>query len=738
MKYEAEIDLRNANTSHALMVELVGCDRRVLDVGCAAGDLGRVLKRRGCRVAGVEADRAAADAAEKVLDEVLHGDVNDLDLVRHFGKESFDVVVFGDVLEHLADPVPVLRKVRPLLAAGGSVVASIPNVAHGAVRLALLKGDFDYRPLGLLDSTHLRFFTRASLHEVFREAGMVPVDVRRTTAGVFDTEIGLRQSDFEQGVVDAVEGDPESTTYQFVLRAVPEDSPDAIGRPAPQAPPPRAANTRVGVWARVDPDDLGAALVLRVTHAELTRRLRGGAVRCFSAGDDVRPSPHDGGLPVEALGPWSAERARALAGELDCVVLTGELPPATDADRDGGTRPAQFLLNGLGPANDADCPVLWSAVRLPDGAGQPLPAATAGSAYGAVLDEAPARVPVAPPGEGVTAVPDPLFLVPRLLRPDALARRLEFARMMGWFPTDGEAVVVEVDATLLPHAEAVGRALDSAVTGGGASVVLLGRDRRQAAGGDAVAAIAGAMSAPGYRVPGDALVDDVAAVVAGAAAVAARSPLTLTLALAYGVPAAHVDLGGDPTRSPIAAVTGDAGVVATRAEDLARLLDRDRFAPPAAGVVAALQARLDAHFDRLAAIADSAAAARSRTPDSRPVLPPSEYVAAMELAHRRMQQRLDAERRAVAEHLGGLRRRHREELAGSKAELERLRAERVDLEVRLERATADSGLRDECEERLRRDLAGVVAELEALKGIRVLRLLRPARAVYARLRGSRL
>jgi hypothetical protein len=108
------------------------------------------------------------------------------------------------------------------------VVASIPNIAHGSVRLALLAGRFDYQQLGLLDSTHVRFFTRSSIEDLFREAGMVPIDVRRTTAGFFDTPVPVSPSEFAPEVVHAVQADPESSTYQFVLRAVADDAEAAV------------------------------------------------------------------------------------------------------------------------------------------------------------------------------------------------------------------------------------------------------------------------------------------------------------------------------------------------------------------------------------------------------------------------------------------------------------------------------------------------------------------------------
>src|SRR5215210_6512072 len=230
LRYDTDVDLSNRNNSHTLMVELVGGTKRVLDVGCATGYLAEALVERGCTVSGLEYDAEAAEEARPHLERLVIGDIETLDVAEAFGDDRFDVIVFGDVLEHLRDPLAALRKTRPLLADRGSVVASIPNIAHGSVRLALLAGRFDYQPLGLLDSTHIRFFTRSSVEDLFREAGFVPIDVRRTTAGFFDTPVPVSEAEFAPEVVDAVLADPESSTYQFVLRAVLDDAEAAVSK----------------------------------------------------------------------------------------------------------------------------------------------------------------------------------------------------------------------------------------------------------------------------------------------------------------------------------------------------------------------------------------------------------------------------------------------------------------------------------------------------------------------------
>jgi 2-polyprenyl-3-methyl-5-hydroxy-6-metoxy-1,4-benzoquinol methylase len=229
-RYDTDVDLSNRNNSHTLMVELVGGTKRVLDVGCATGYLAEALGERGCTVWAVESDAEAAEEARPHVEHLVLGDVESMDFLGAFGDQRFDVIVFGDVLEHLRDPLAVLRNARRLLADRGSIVASIPNIAHGSVRLALLAGRFDYQDLGLLDSTHVRFFTRSSVEGMFRDAGLVPIDVRRTTAGFFDTPVPVRESEFAPEVVDAVRADPESATYQFVLRAVPDDADAAVAK----------------------------------------------------------------------------------------------------------------------------------------------------------------------------------------------------------------------------------------------------------------------------------------------------------------------------------------------------------------------------------------------------------------------------------------------------------------------------------------------------------------------------
>jgi 2-polyprenyl-3-methyl-5-hydroxy-6-metoxy-1,4-benzoquinol methylase len=168
--YAERVAAHGLGGSHALILAEVTPGSRVLDVGCASGYLAAEATARGCTVVGFERDPAAAALAEAWCAEVIVGDLeSDADLAAL--PRGFDAVVIGDVLEHLTDPWRVLRELRGVLAPGGVVVLSLPNVAAWPVRLGLLRGRFEYTDTGLLDRTHLRFFTRRSAEALATGAG---------------------------------------------------------------------------------------------------------------------------------------------------------------------------------------------------------------------------------------------------------------------------------------------------------------------------------------------------------------------------------------------------------------------------------------------------------------------------------------------------------------------------------------------------------------------------------------
>jgi SAM-dependent methyltransferase len=204
-----------------LVVDLVPQGARVLEFGCATGYMSEVLKtRKGSKVTGIEISPEAGELAKEHCDRVIIGDAEELDYDELLGKERFDAILFADVLEHLKDPGEVLRRIRPFLSRRGSVVASIPNIAHGSVRLALLAGEFRYRDLGLLDNTHLRFFTREGIHDLFEGAGFVITNWLPTRLEIDGTEVRVPALPMSEPLREWLQKDPDTSVYQFVVRAV--------------------------------------------------------------------------------------------------------------------------------------------------------------------------------------------------------------------------------------------------------------------------------------------------------------------------------------------------------------------------------------------------------------------------------------------------------------------------------------------------------------------------------------
>ena len=146
-----------------------GC-RRVLDVGCGQGNFGGLLKiTRNIEVWGLEPVAAAAAEAAKKLDRVIEGVFDD---AAGLPAASFDAIIFNDVLEHLVDAKAALHLSRRLLQPGGAVVASIPNIRHFPTFWELaVRGEWNYADSGILDRTHLRFFTRKSIPVFFADGG---------------------------------------------------------------------------------------------------------------------------------------------------------------------------------------------------------------------------------------------------------------------------------------------------------------------------------------------------------------------------------------------------------------------------------------------------------------------------------------------------------------------------------------------------------------------------------------
>jgi len=157
---------------HDLIHMIEGKGNKILDVGCGEGQTGWFLKKSGKarEVVGIELNEDVAKRAEGRLDKVIHGDVEKI--ILPFQLEYFDYIIMGDVIEHLIDPWSTLKKMSQFLSPRGYLIASIPNINYWKVLADLILLDkWEYQPAGILDKTHLRFFTRGTISKMFTECG---------------------------------------------------------------------------------------------------------------------------------------------------------------------------------------------------------------------------------------------------------------------------------------------------------------------------------------------------------------------------------------------------------------------------------------------------------------------------------------------------------------------------------------------------------------------------------------
>jgi SAM-dependent methyltransferase len=168
---DAQAGQYHAQTRWDLIEFVPDTGSRVLEIGCGTGNTGAALKKlgRAAEVVGIECEPAPAQRAAEQLDRVVTTDIEDEALA--LPQEYFDCIIAGDVLEHLQNPWAAVDRLRPCLKPGGRFIASVPNIRYWRVLKDLVfAGRWEYGPSGILDRTHLRFFTRRTLASLFDPA----------------------------------------------------------------------------------------------------------------------------------------------------------------------------------------------------------------------------------------------------------------------------------------------------------------------------------------------------------------------------------------------------------------------------------------------------------------------------------------------------------------------------------------------------------------------------------------
>ncbi|MDX2103003.1 MAG: methyltransferase domain-containing protein [Alphaproteobacteria bacterium] len=198
--------------------------RSVLEIGCGAGAFGAALKhqRPGIHVTGVELHGPAAEAARAVLDRLIHGSIETPEVQTQLADGSFDTLVAGDVLEHLLDPWGTLAALDRCLAPGAQCLICIPNVQHWSMVDRTMTGLWIYQPNGLMDRTHLRWFSRTTTILMLRELGWQVAEVLGRLIDVPATKAAVARL---LPAAVAAGADPRNiegdlSAFQWVFRAV--------------------------------------------------------------------------------------------------------------------------------------------------------------------------------------------------------------------------------------------------------------------------------------------------------------------------------------------------------------------------------------------------------------------------------------------------------------------------------------------------------------------------------------
>lgn len=221
-----EINLEDQNDSHAILANCAIGSKQILDVGCGVGYIGRAVKKQQtCTIEGIDVDKTALKIASKYYDKTFLmriGDKTDKAFLSFIkSKKSYDCIICGDLIEHLTDPGYFISILSKKLTKDGKILVSIPNIAHIDVVANLVDGRFNYGETGILDNTHLRFWTESSFYEFI---GNVNETYQTTLSPKLITKTTAEQSYFNIQNLRKICGD-EIFTFQIVFELKNQKSP---------------------------------------------------------------------------------------------------------------------------------------------------------------------------------------------------------------------------------------------------------------------------------------------------------------------------------------------------------------------------------------------------------------------------------------------------------------------------------------------------------------------------------
>lgn len=198
--------------------------KKIIEIGCSSGALAREFKRKhpGVHWIGVEIDPDYAELAKRYCDTTLVANLDEVEEEFYATYSDCDCWIFADVLEHFRDPWAVVKKIRSVIPENGCIVACIPNAQNHSLIARLAVGDFRYEDMGLLDRTHLRWFTRQTIYELFEKEGFrISEGMTRTFHQPNQEVLELIGKIAEKCGFDPMVSMSDATPLQYVVRAIP-------------------------------------------------------------------------------------------------------------------------------------------------------------------------------------------------------------------------------------------------------------------------------------------------------------------------------------------------------------------------------------------------------------------------------------------------------------------------------------------------------------------------------------
>ena len=224
-KYDFELDLYDENTI-SWIAQSVEAGSVVLEFGPANGRLTRYLKeKKGCHVDIVEIDEESGSEAAQYAEVSYIGD-EEGDIEKYYwlsDNKKYDFVIFADVLEHLIHSDEVLKRCRRVIKENGKILVSIPNAAHNSVIIELFNDEFSYNPTGILDNTHVHFFTRSSFEKMAAASGWAVIGEKAKEIRVGETEIQNTYKQVPREVYKELLHRPHGNVYQYMFTLVPSE-----------------------------------------------------------------------------------------------------------------------------------------------------------------------------------------------------------------------------------------------------------------------------------------------------------------------------------------------------------------------------------------------------------------------------------------------------------------------------------------------------------------------------------